>query len=130
MAEITTEQWKAVTKRLSLTEEALEIQDDLLAGLMEAVRLISNRLTWINNTAEAAAFLIEKKPRVLPSSISHEDAPWIWKASFDFLSNEEKAEMLRRLVIVQTIRKNRLDRLARKLAREAKIQGGAPRISP
>ena len=122
--EITSEQWKGLTKRISLLEEAAEISDEINAGLMEAVRMLSSRLTWINNTAEAAAFLKEKRPRVLPSSISHEEAPWIWRASFDQLSDEEKAEMLRRLVIVQQIRKARLDRLARKLEREAKAKQG------
>ena len=126
---ITDEQFKALAKRCSLCEEAIEIQDEILSGLVEAVRMISRRLTWLGATAEDSAFLKEKKPRVLPSGITPGDATGVWRMALEHSCTEdERLELMRRLTIVQTIRKNRLDRLARKKTIEAKQGYARPKI--
>ena len=130
---MTDEQAKRVTKRLGVTEELLEVQNEQICGIFRAIQILAKRNS--NFGADAmAAFLVgpEFQPIVLPDGIGEVDG--VHAVALGQLTEEQHAERMRKTQLFSQVRKMRDEREARRLRGlgvvKKSLGGGAPGAFP
>lgn len=111
---------KALTKRVSTIEYAIECEANKNQGHYEALLILAKRSGSSFGGDPKDAMLVgpHNKCRPLPVDVPMEEAPGIWRMTYDSMPEEDRLELLRRMLAIAEIRQARADRKKLKDAKE------------